>query len=367
MLITDYAKSSVEISRSLSADGIHQFFLGLFASKLCGTDFEVCVPMGGYVVKPNLTENQSLDGDTMYKLFNRKDIYLRPIKPLSYNDDELEFNSNLLNLNDFSHTCIENTNNNTTSTTAAALHEEHQPSVSFECDYFSNSDPIHDIFEPKSLEEIIELLRKGIDNDNINYFNVYREDVYGCCKRAIQRKTFCPYYKVSVCFTDSEGVTEGAIDAGGPIREMFRLALSEIRESKLFTGRDTEKYINFHRDSLEKNEYFTAGCIIVLSLVHVGLPCKFFSPVLFQQVVGASKEIEVTIHDITDSEIRNELKQAQRANNLEELRTTIIEGTYIRLAGWQNTDSYEKKEAIIKGALKFICKVLFYINVINME
>lgn len=65
--------------------------------------------------------------------------------------------------------------------------------------------------------------------------------MYGCCKRAIQRKIFCPCYKISVCFTDSEGQTEGAIDAGGPVREMFRLALHQLRGSKLFIRIDTEK------------------------------------------------------------------------------------------------------------------------------
>lgn len=81
--------------------------------------------------------------------------------------------------------------------------------------------------------------------------------------------------------------------------------------------------------------------------MHVGLPSRFFSPTLFNQIVGTIAE--ETINDITDTEIRNELEQVQNSKDLYELRTTIIEGTYIKLAGWQNVDTFEKKEAIIKG------------------
>lgn len=81
---------------------------------------------------------------------------------------------------------------------------------------------------------------------------MYIVQTYSCCKRALGRKSFAPFYTISVCFTDCTGETEGAIDAGGPTREMFRLVLQVIKDFKLFAGLDKQKYIAFHRMSYNK-------------------------------------------------------------------------------------------------------------------
>lgn len=47
--------------------------------------------------------------------------------------------------------------------------------------------------------------------------------------RGLKRKGFSPYNKISVCFTNCSGQSEGAINKGGPTREMFRLLMDHIK------------------------------------------------------------------------------------------------------------------------------------------
>lgn len=106
----------------------------------------------------------------------------------------------------------------------------------------SRSEQIEDSVTPSTLVDILSKLQHTIDYDNVNKFNVFRSDIFNCCIRAMRRKTFWPFNKLPVKFSDCEGVTEGAIDEGGPTRELFRLVLSFLENSLLFTGAKKKKY-----------------------------------------------------------------------------------------------------------------------------
>lgn len=129
--------------------------------------------------------------------------------------------------------------------------------------------------EPNTLSDILRKLQKSISDENFSSFNVYREDIFNCCIRAMRRKTFSPFNKINVIFTDCDNKTEEAIDAGGPKREMFRLVLSYFgRSSTLFASSE-------NKEDLEQKNYFNAGRLIALAIVHVGLGPRFFSEAFF--------------------------------------------------------------------------------------
>lgn len=69
--------------------------------------------------------------------------------------------------------------------------------------------------EYTSIKNILGELSKIIHNENIVYFNIYREDVFNCCLSTLRRKSFAPHYKISVLFTDYDDRTEGAVDVDG--------------------------------------------------------------------------------------------------------------------------------------------------------
>lgn len=98
--------------------------------------------------------------------------------------------------------------------------------------------------------------------------------------------------------------------------------------------------------------------------MHAGLPPKFFSHILFQQIIDG--DVEPTLQDVTDSEAHAEIKQACTTQTLEEFRSVIIEGTYFKLAGWQNVNDFARKEKIIQGSILVILLNLVYMCVFRM-
>lgn len=76
----------------------------------------------------------------------------------------------------------------------------------------------------------------NIDTEKICYFSSSREDVFGCCVRAVRRKTFLPFGKICDKFSDTEGVSKSAVEVGGPSREMFRFPLNFVMECQMFCG-----------------------------------------------------------------------------------------------------------------------------------
>lgn len=88
------------------------------------------------------------------------------------------------------------------------------------------------------VQPLLKKCNEKINKNLCNKFNIFREEIFSCCVRAINRKTFNPCNKISVKFSDAVGTSEGAVDEAGPTREMFRLVLNYIKDSEMFCGTD---------------------------------------------------------------------------------------------------------------------------------
>jgi len=77
-----------------------------------------------------------------------------------------------------------------------------------------------------------------------NLINVVRTDILACFSRALMRKNFRPLQKLDIRFVDSAGMSEMAIDQGGPAREFFMLLLREITSDVVFEGPDMRKQLS---------------------------------------------------------------------------------------------------------------------------
>ncbi|CAH0560577.1 unnamed protein product [Brassicogethes aeneus] len=116
---------------------------------------------------------------------------------------------------------------------------------------------------------------------------------------------FSPFNKISVLFSDIEGNSEGVVDAGGPMREMFRLVIGYIRNSRMFFGEEN-KYITLDGEALQKEHYFKVG-LIALSIIHGGPALSFFSKSLYSGVVGEGySKTDFTLNDV-ENEIREKI------------------------------------------------------------
>ncbi|XP_044766285.1 G2/M phase-specific E3 ubiquitin-protein ligase-like [Coccinella septempunctata] len=163
----------------------------------------------------------------------------------------------------------------------------------------------------------------------------------------MSRKSFDPFKKISVIFTDCGGMSEGAVDMGGPKREMFRLVLKYLEESSLFIGQE-KKFLRLNMHSLEKKEYFFAGRIIALSLLHEGPGPHFFSESLYQAITKGIDTCEPS-DEFIEEEISNKIN---RINNFDpdELKEYVLEEQIFSIAGCCILDD---KEKLIRDCLRF--------------
>ena len=97
-------------------------------------------------------------------------------------------------------------------------------------------------------------------------------------RRALSRKSFSPANKVSVKFTDDNGISKGAVDLGGPMREFFALILDHLHSSQLFCGLENHRLQSYQSKCIQDDEYFIAGTIMAMSIVHGGPLHSFFHP-----------------------------------------------------------------------------------------
>ena len=213
---------------------------------------------------------------------------------------------------------------------------------------FSDSDRDEDIVDAiqnqpasvtaqdKDIVEILSDLAKEINDSYISKFNISRNFLWEGTRRALSRKSFSPANKVSVKFIDDSGVSEGAVDLGGPMREFFTLSLQYIHNSLLFCGLENHKFLSFQSRCLEDDDYFVAGTITAMSVVHGGPAPQFLSPSMFDALVNDMSKVVVSVQDVYDAELQSSLQALLNSTTLEEALRLMNEGnlpTILDLAG----------------------------------
>ena len=187
----------------------------------------------------------------------------------------------------------------------------------------------------KPVAEILEGLATKINNFGLTKLNIARNFIWEGAKRALTRKSFSSTHRLSVKFTDDSGNSEGAVDWGGPMREFFTLVLQYIHDSNLLCGPENRKYLSFNFKLLEDNDYYIAGLIVAMSLVHGGPAPHFLSPVMYQALT-TNLPLIVQIDDVYDHELRSSLKALSDAATVDEAKRYTVEGnlaTVLDLAG----------------------------------
>ncbi|XP_031327706.1 G2/M phase-specific E3 ubiquitin-protein ligase-like isoform X2 [Photinus pyralis] len=314
--------------------------------------FEVLIPMSRCLVKPNLATDCSLDGTAVCEMFKQKAIYLRPLSMLEGAEVEQDndgVGDELFEFRDCPEVEIIEDANKDNSVEFLSLDTSDIFSDQFEEDTIKAIN----ISKCESLKDILTEFKNNIDSEHLLTFNIYREEILDCCLRVVRRKSFSPLHRISVIFTDIADCSEGAVDQGGPSREMFRLLLNEIKNCKMFEGYENSKNLRLCNECLKTRDYFDIGRLIVLSLIHGGPGPQFFSKTLFSMLTQGIDATEPTLDDINDRGIKTEIEHIQNTNNLEELRQGVLNSSFLHLAGIFHVKSFEEKNSIIKDAVKF--------------
>ena len=139
----------------------------------------------------------------------------------------------------------------------------------------------------RQLSEILkELQDKTAQTEVRCYVNVRRNFVWEDTCALLGRKRFNPRATVSVKFSDDDGNAEGAVDAGGPRREFFRLLLHAANEkAAIFQG-------PLHRRVLFPN---SAGELVINIYIYTAF-CKNFEALIyisiyFQYIFSARRNV----------------------------------------------------------------------------
>ncbi|XP_073715793.1 G2/M phase-specific E3 ubiquitin-protein ligase-like [Misgurnus anguillicaudatus] len=162
------------------------------------------------------------------------------------------------------------------------------------------------------------------------------------------RSNFSPEKKVDVKFTDDYGISEGAVDNGGPTREFFRLCLHEIKDKiAIFEGPPNSKLLTCNSKAMKDNTYFYAGQIMAMSIAHGGQSPCFLSELLYECLQKGPDNVKVKIEHITDEETKSQLKSILQAENELQLHNALTQaGNLISLAGHNVRVTLENKQEI---------------------
>jgi hypothetical protein len=127
-----------------------------------------------------------------------------------------------------------------------------------------------------SLPHILKILSENTNDITMGLtrINVCRGFLWECTKRALKRKTFCASAPLQITFTDDVGVSEGAIDQGGPRREFFTILTDYlVNESPVFIGKRDKKHLTLFATG-DLTVLFLALIIIYIFHFHYQCCCR---------------------------------------------------------------------------------------------
>ncbi|XP_023199577.1 uncharacterized protein LOC111610312 isoform X1 [Xiphophorus maculatus] len=156
--------------------------------------------------------------------------------------------------------------------------------------------------------DIIAELAKNIDHKKVSRFNICRTDVWDGAVRGFQRSTYSDKNDMFIKFNDDAGCLEEGLDTGGPRREFLTLLMAILRNRPIFDGPPEARYVGCNSRAAREDEYFLAGKMIAVSIVHGGPAPHFLSKNLVNYMIG-NPSFSATVEDVQDEEIGKVLKQ----------------------------------------------------------
>ncbi|XP_077060959.1 uncharacterized protein LOC143713375 [Siphateles boraxobius] len=168
-----------------------------------------------------------------------------------------------------------------------------------------------------STEEMLLELGQAINYNQSCRFNINRKNVLDGAFRALRRKSYDPFKRISVRFSDECGNFEEAVDLGGPRREFLTLLMEAIEKSALLAGPDGRKNLALDSVAFREDRYYLAGKAIAVSMVHGGPSPGFFSSTLYECVCNGN--VSPTIDDVNDLDLQAKIQKIAIAATMEEL------------------------------------------------
>ncbi|XP_028650961.1 uncharacterized protein LOC114646789 [Erpetoichthys calabaricus] len=205
-----------------------------------------------------------------------------------------------------------------------------------------------------TLPDVIAKLSHHIDHGRVSRFNIARSNVWDGAVRGFKRATYSETCDMLVRFTDDAGVFEDGIDTGGPRREFLTLLMNHLKDRPIFDGPTGQRYLVYNANALREDEYFLAGKMIAVSVVHGGPGPHFLSEDLVLYLAG-QPSFNATVNDVTEEEIKKALQEIDCAASVEALREcTLKHSTMLQTAGClRYVATLEEKRTIVSDYLRW--------------
>ncbi|XP_007545094.2 G2/M phase-specific E3 ubiquitin-protein ligase-like [Poecilia formosa] len=201
--------------------------------------------------------------------------------------------------------------------------------------------------------DIIAELAMDIDHKKVSRFNICRSDVWDGAVRGFQRSTYSDNNDMFIKFNDDAGFLEEGLDTGGPRREFLTLLMAVLRNRPIFDGPTESRYIVCNSRAAREDEYFLAGKMIAVSIVHGGPAPHFLSKNLVNYLIG-NPSFSATIEDVKDEEIGKVLKEVLEAESDESLLNVILQNSgMFQTAGCFRGVKASEKKAFIEEYLRW--------------
>ncbi|KAF3837948.1 hypothetical protein F7725_009716, partial [Dissostichus mawsoni] len=194
--------------------------------------------------------------------------------------------------------------------------------------------------DERYIPAIIANLSQPIDHGRVSRFNISRANVWDGAVRGFKRTSYSENCDMLVKFTDDAGVFEEGIDSGGPRREFLSLLMKNLKDRPIFDGPDGHRFLVYNANAVREDEYYLAGKMIAVSVVHGGPGPHFLSEDLVRYLAG-QPSFKATVNLITDEEIEN----AASVDALREM--TMRHSTMLQTAGClRHVASVEKRKEL---------------------
>ncbi|XP_033869022.3 uncharacterized protein LOC117407897 isoform X1 [Acipenser ruthenus] len=209
-----------------------------------------------------------------------------------------------------------------------------------------------------TLHDVITNLALQIDEDAVSKFHIDRINIWDGALRGFKRKTYKPENRMSVMFTDSDGNSEGAVDRGGPTREFLTLLMQTLQNSKIFEGSEDWKNLTCDSQALRDDDYFLAGRIIAISLVHGGPSPNFFSRTLYDSLAYDPQQVTPSVKDICDCDIAEIIWEMENVSTLEGLKDVAAKHcNLLHVAGcYRYLQNLQDRDVLVQDFMKwYVC------------
>lgn len=87
------------------------------------------------------------------------------------------------------------------------------------------------------------------------------------------------------------------------------------------------KFLSFQSKCLEEDDYFSAGLIVAMSIIHEGPGPRFLSPFMFKAIYSDLSKVVVPVKDVYDPVLQSSLRALLKCTSPEEASQLTNEGT----------------------------------------